>query len=123
MGRQRRLHIGDSWYRVDLLFFHRALRCIVAIDLKHGEFDHADAGQMHPYLNYAREEWTRPGENPPVGLIFCSSRNAALARYGLPGMPNKILAAEYRTALLDEAILAAKLKETREAVRSDPDVT
>lgn len=54
VGRQRRLRVGNAWYRVDLLFFHRALRCLVVIDLKLGELTHADAGQMHLYLNYAR---------------------------------------------------------------------
>jgi predicted nuclease of restriction endonuclease-like (RecB) superfamily len=68
VGCQRRLRIGDEWYRIDLLFFHRKLRCLVVIDLKRGKFTHADAGQMHMYLNYAREHWTRAGENPPVGL-------------------------------------------------------
>ena len=72
IGRQRRLRIGDEWYRVDLLFFHRRLRCLVIIDLKLGKFTHADAGQMHLYLNYAREHWSQPGENPPVGLILCA---------------------------------------------------
>ena len=67
MGRQRRLRVGGRWYRVDLLFYHRSLRCLVVIDLKIGAFTHADAGQMHFYLNYAREHWAREGENPPVG--------------------------------------------------------
>jgi len=58
IGRQRRLRIGGEWYRVDLLFFQRKLRCLVVIDLKVGKFTHADAGQMHLYLNYAREHWT-----------------------------------------------------------------
>jgi hypothetical protein len=70
VGRQRRLRIGDQWFRVDLLFFHRRLRCLVIIDLKLSEFTYADAGQMHMYLNYAREHWTYPGENPPVGLVL-----------------------------------------------------
>ena len=64
VGRQRRLRVGDAWYRVDLLFYHRRLRCLIVIDLKLGKFTHADAGQMHLYLNYAREHWTMPGENP-----------------------------------------------------------
>ena len=79
MGRQRRLRIGDKWYRVDLLFFHRRLRCLVVIDLKSGGFTHADAGQMHLYLNYARAHWGREGENPPVGLVLCSEKDEALA--------------------------------------------
>lgn len=55
LGRQKRLRIGDTWFRVDLLFFHRRLRCLVIIDLKVDKFTYADAGQMHLYLNYARE--------------------------------------------------------------------
>lgn len=102
IGRQRRLRIDDEWFRVDLLLFNRRLRCLVVIDLKIGSFTHADAGQMHMYLNYAREHWTLPGENPPVGLIMCASKGAALARYALDGLPNKVLAAEYRTVLPDE---------------------
>ena len=99
IGRQRRLRIGDEWYRIDLLFFHRKVRCLVVIDLKRGRFTHADAGQMHMYLNYAREHWTHEGENPPVGLILCSQKDEAIARYALDGLPNKILATEYRTVL------------------------
>jgi predicted nuclease of restriction endonuclease-like (RecB) superfamily len=113
IGRQRRLRIGDTWYRVDLLFFHRRLRCLVVIDLKTGRFTHADAGQMHLYLNYAREHWTREGENPPVGLILCAEKDAAVAHYALENLPNKVLAAEYRMTLPDERVLAAEIERTR----------
>lgn len=113
VGRQRRLRIGGEWYRVDLLFFHRKLRCLVIIDLKLGKFIHADAGQMHLYLNYAREHWTNDGENPPVGLILCAQKDHAVAHYALEGLPNKILASEYRTTLPDEKTLATELERTR----------
>jgi len=113
IGRQRRLRIGDEWYRIDLLFFHRRLRCLVVIDLKLGKFSHADAGQMHLYLNYAREHWTLPEENPPVGLILCAQRDDAVARYALDGLPNKVLAAEYRMVLPDERALVEELNRTR----------
>jgi predicted nuclease of restriction endonuclease-like (RecB) superfamily len=113
VGRQRRLRIGGEWYRVDLLFFHRKLRCLVIIDLKLGKFTHADAGQMHLYLNYAREHWTNDNENPPVGLILCAQKDHAVAHYALEGLPNKILASEYRTTLPDEKILATELERTR----------
>ena len=116
MGRQRRLRVGDEWYRVDLLFFHRRLRCLVVIDLKVGKFTHADAGQMHLYLNYAREHWMHEDENPPVGLILCSQKDEAVARYALDGLPNKVMAAEYKTALPDEAILAAEIDRTRQVI-------
>ena len=116
MGRQRRLRIGNRWYRVDLLFYHRGLRCLVVIDLKIGAFSHADAGQMHLYLNYAREHWVREGENPPVGLILCSEKDEALARHALDGLPNNVMAGEYRITLPDEALLAAEIDRTRQAM-------
>ncbi len=113
VGRQKRLRIGDEWFRVDLVFYHRRLRCLVLIDLKLGRFTHTDAGQMHTYLNYAAEHWTGPGENPPVGLILCAQRDEALARYALGNLPNKVMAAEYRMLLPDEKLLAADLENTR----------
>ena len=114
LGRQRRLRIGDQWFRIDLLFFHRRLSCLVIVDLKLGEFTHADAGQMHLYLNYAREHWAYPGENPPVGLILCDKKDEAVAKYALGGLPNKVLASEYQMTLPDEKTLAAELKRTRQ---------
>lgn len=116
MGRQRRLRIGSEWYRVDLLFYNRRLRCLVVIDLKIGRFTHADAGQMHLYLNYAREHWVHDGENPPVGLILCAQKDEAVARYALDGLPNKVMAAEYRTTLPNEDLLALEIDRTREAL-------
>ncbi|HNT27538.1 MAG TPA: PDDEXK nuclease domain-containing protein [bacterium] len=113
IGRQKRLRVGDEWYRVDLLFFHRRLRCLVIVDLKLGKFTHADAGQMHLYLNYAREHWARPDENPPVGLILCARNDESLARYTLENLPNKVMASEYRTALPDEKKLAAEIERTQ----------
>jgi len=121
VGRQKRLRIGDEWYRVDLIFFHRRLRCLVVIDLKRGRFTHADAGQMHMYLNYAREHWTHPDENPPVGLILCAMKNSALAKYALQGLPNKVLAAEYKTVLPDEKLIAEELKKTKKLLEERPD--
>jgi len=113
IGRQRRLRVGSQWFRVDLVLFHRRLRCLVIVDLKLGQLTHADAGQMHLYLNYARAHWMVPGENPPVGLLLCTSKDDAVARYALDGLPNKVLAAEYRTALPDERVIAATLSRTR----------
>ena len=115
IGRQRRLRIGDEWYRVDLLFFHRRLRCLIVIDLKVGKFTHADAGQMHLYLNYAREHWTQPGENPPVGLVLCSEKNEAVARYALEGLPSKVVAREYRLPCPNESA-CAEIEQTRQRI-------
>jgi predicted nuclease of restriction endonuclease-like (RecB) superfamily len=113
IGRQKRLRIGDEWYRVDLVFFHRRLRCLVIIDLKIGRFTHADIGQMHLYLNYAQDNWVQEGENPPVGLILCAQKDEALARYALERLPNKVMASEYRTVLPDEKDIATEIKRTQ----------
>jgi len=118
VGRQKRLRIGNEWYRIDLLFFHRKLKCLVVIDLKVGKFTHADAGQMHLYLNYAKENWTNKDENPPVGLILCAEKDNAVAKYSLEGLPNKVLASEYKLVLPDEKLLAKEVEQTRKLLES-----
>ena len=129
LGRQKRLRIGEQWFRVDLLFFHRRLRCLVIVELKLGDFSYADAGQMHLYLNYARENWMYADENPPVGLILCNRKDEAIAHYALEGLPNKVMAAEYQMVLPDEKLLAAELERTRRTLEqrklssSDPNQT
>ena len=120
LGRQRRLRIDDTWFRIDLVFFHRRLRTIVLVDLKIGRFSYADAGQMHLYLNYAREHWMKPGENPPVGLILCAEKGAAEAHYALDNLPNKVLAAEYQTVLPDEKLIAEELERSRLELENRP---
>src|SRR5262249_51574156 len=105
VGRQKRFGFDYECYRVDLVFYHRRLRCLVIIDLKLDKLTHADVGQMHLYCNYARAHWTLPDENPPVGLILCTGKGAALARYALEGLPNKIMATEYLTALPPHELL------------------
>ena len=118
VGRQRRLRIDQTWYRVDLLLFHRKLRCLVIIDLKLGNLTHADVGQMHMYCNYAKEHWAYPDENPPVGLILCADKGHALARYALDGLPSKVMAANYRTVLPDAELLQKELENTRRLLES-----
>jgi predicted nuclease of restriction endonuclease-like (RecB) superfamily len=109
VGRQKRLRVDDTWLRVDLLFFHRRLRCLVVVELKRGKLTAADAGQINLYCNYAREHWMIEGENPPVGLVLCTEKGAALAKYAFEGLGSKVLTAEYRTILPSEAELAMEL--------------
>jgi predicted nuclease of restriction endonuclease-like (RecB) superfamily len=113
IARQKRLRIGTEWYRVDLVLFQRRLRCLVIIELKVGKFTHADAGQMNLYLNYAREHWTLPDENPPVGLILCSENDNAVAHYALDGLRNTVMAREYQLALPKEKQLAKQIEKMR----------
>ncbi|HXI73082.1 MAG TPA: PDDEXK nuclease domain-containing protein [Verrucomicrobiae bacterium] len=116
VGRQKRLRIGHEWFRVDLVFFHRRLRCLMIIDLKIGALAHTDIGQMNLYCSFAREHWMQPGENPPVGLILCAGRDDDLARYAMEGLQNKMLVREYLTALPKESALVAEIARTREVL-------
>jgi hypothetical protein len=120
VGRQKRLRVGDQWYRVDIIFFHRRLLCLILFDLKLGRFSHADAGQMNLYLNYAREHWTHSDENSPIGLILCSERNDVVAHYALGNMSNRVLAREYRLTLPIEQILVKEISTTRRALQLRP---
>ena len=105
-----------TWCCRVCLCFHRRLRCLILIYLKLNKLTAGDVGQMHLYCNYAREHWTRPDENPPVGLILCAEHRAGVAKYALEGLPNKVLAAQYRTALPSEETLAAELERTRKVL-------
>lgn len=113
VGRQKRLRLDDVWFRVDLVLYHRRLRCLVIVDLKLDKLTHADVGQMNVYLNYAKRHWTHPGENPPVGLILCAAKGAQMAEYAMDGIGNKMLATQYQMELPEPRALARRLIETR----------
>lgn len=85
-ARQKRITFNNKHYRIDLVFYHKILKCNVLIDLKTGEFDHADAGQMNLYLNYYKENEMAEGDNPPVGIILCAAKDETLVRYATAGM-------------------------------------
>ncbi len=113
VARQKRLRVGNKWYRVDLVLYNRRLRCLVIIDLKIGELDHADIGQMLLYTNYANEHWRIEDENPSIGLILCAEKDDALAHYTLENLPNEVLAKEYKTVLPNEKVLVEEIEKTR----------
>ena len=113
VGRQKRLRIGDDWFRVDLVFYHRLLNCLVLIELKVNDFTYADAGQMNMYLNYAKEHWTNKNENAPIGLILCTGGEKTLVKYALQGMSNKILATKYQTKLPSPKLLSQEIEKTK----------
>jgi predicted nuclease of restriction endonuclease-like (RecB) superfamily len=118
VARQKRIRIGDEWYRIDLLLFHRRLRCLMPIDLKIGKFTHADAGQMNLYLNYLRENMMEPGENDPVGLILCSAKNDAVAHYAMGGIKAQVFASHYLTDLPDPETLKQEILTTQHALEA-----
>jgi predicted nuclease of restriction endonuclease-like (RecB) superfamily len=110
VARQKRMHLGSKDYHLDLLFFHRRLRALVAIELKLNRFEPADMGQMEFYLRWLEKYEKRPGENSPIGLILCASKNhedvelVRLSRHG-------IQISEYITQLPPRHLLEKKLHE------------
>jgi len=114
VARQKRITLEGSHYRLDLLLYHRILRCLVAIDLKIGDFTHADAGQMNLYLNYLKAKEKLSGENDPVGIILCTDKRKTVVEYALGGMSNKIFASKYRLQLPDPEVLKTELEHERQ---------
>ncbi|MBN8677738.1 MAG: DUF1016 family protein [Chitinophagales bacterium] len=101
-ARQRRISFDNRHYRIDLVFYHRILKCHVLFDLKIGPFDHADAGQMNLYLNYYRENEMSEGDNLPVGIILCAEKNNALVHYATGNLPQPIFVSKYLLNLPSE---------------------
>ena len=114
IARQKRITLEGSHYRLDLLLYHRILRCLVAIDLKIGEFTHADAGQMNLYLNYLKDKEKLPEENNPIGIILCSDKKRTVVEYALGGMSNKIFASKYKLQLPDPEVLKTEIEHERQ---------
>ncbi|MCU7549867.1 PDDEXK nuclease domain-containing protein [Chitinophagaceae bacterium LB-8] len=117
-ARQKRITFDNTHYRIDLVFYHRVLKCHVLIDLKLGEFSHADAGQMNVYLNYYKENEMEKGDNPPVGIILCAGKNEALVKYATTGLPQKVFVSKYLINLPSEKELEKIiLEEQQKSVR------
>jgi predicted nuclease of restriction endonuclease-like (RecB) superfamily len=101
-ARQKRITVNNQHYYIDLVFYHRILKCHVIIDLKSREFTHADAGQMNFYLNYFRHNEMEKGDNPPVGLLLCTHNDQAEVQYATEGLPNKLFVSRYMLQLPSE---------------------
>ena len=110
IGRQYSMRVDDRDYFLDLLFFHRSLRCLVAIDLKLGAFTAADKGQMDLYLAWLKKHEVRKGEKEPVGLILCSSKRRQHVELLLQGGPHRMQVSEYVTQLPSREVLEERLK-------------
>lgn len=109
IGRQYRMSLGGKHFYLDLLFYHRILKCFVLIDLKRGEIDHQDIGQMNLYLNYFKKEEATEGDNEPVGIILGAYKNHILVEYATNSITNKVLLSKYQLYLPDKELLAKQL--------------
>ena len=115
-ARQKRITVGTEHDRVDLVFYHRKLRCHVLIDLKIRAFRHGDAGQMNYYLNYYRANEMQSGDNPPVGLLLCSDKDETRVEYATAGMDNYLFVSRYLLELPKPEEIQAFLQADRERI-------
>ena len=112
VGRQYRVTINNTHYRVDLVFYHRILRCFVLVDLKLGEVRHDDIGQMNLYLGYFANEENVEGDNPPVGIILSRNKDELLVEYATYGMNSQLFVQKYQLYLPDREALKAEIERT-----------
>jgi len=114
-ARQKRILIGEKYYFIDLVFYHRILKCHVLIDLKIGEFEPGDIGQLNTYLNFFKEEILEPDDNLPVGILLVAEKDQALVKYATAGMDKNLFVQKYLLKLPDVKILQQQFeKELKE---------
>lgn len=118
--RQARLTLDGDHFFADLVFYHVKLKCYVVIDLKVRKLSHADLGQMQLYANYYDREVVSPGDNPTIGLILCTEKNAAVVRYVLGEGNRQIFASRYKLHLPSEAELREELRRELAEVALHP---
>lgn len=113
VGRQKRITIDNEHYYVDLIFYHRMLRCLVLIDLKIGKLTHADVGQMNFYLNYIKDQEMLEDENLPVGIILCTepNRSKVFVEYALGGLSNNVFVSKYKLYLPTKSELEVEIQK------------
>ncbi len=114
VGRQYRITLDNTHFYVDLVFYHRILKCFVLIDLKLEKATHQDIGQMNMYLNYFKAEENKKDDGEPIGIILSAEKDHILVEYALGGITNKLFVSKYRLYLPDKKVLQQKLKELLE---------
>ena len=118
-ARQKRLTIGGEYYFVDLVFYHRVLKCHVLVELKVGAFSHEQLGQLNTYVTYYRAHEMAEGDQPPIGILLCTGKNEALVEYALAGMDNRLFVSRYQLALPEIGVLQRYLDEQRQALEGE----
>ncbi|MDX9942887.1 MAG: PDDEXK nuclease domain-containing protein [Bacteroidales bacterium] len=111
VGRQYRITMDNDHFYIDLVFYHRILRCFVLIDLKTRHVKHYDIGQMNLYLNYFKNEENTEEDNPPIGIVLGADKNDILVEYAIGGISNNIFVSKYQLYLPDKKELENKVKE------------
>lgn len=123
VGQEYRVQVGNSDFYIDLLFYNRALSCLVAIELKIGKFKPEHIGQINFYLEALDRDVKKPNENPSVGLILCASKDDAVVEYALSRSMSPTLVADYTLYLPDKKVLRNKLRELTEIALKTEDMS
>lgn len=110
VGSQQKMNIGGRTYKVDLVFYHRILKCFVLIDLKKGEVQHEDIGQMNFYLNYFREEMNTEGDTEPIGIVLGAYQDKLVMQYALQNITNQVFVSRYQLYFPDREQLEAEFR-------------
>ncbi|WP_198482302.1 PDDEXK nuclease domain-containing protein [Methylotuvimicrobium alcaliphilum] len=110
-ARQKRILIGDEHFFIDLVFYHRILKCHVLVELKLEKFSHENLGQLNTYVNWYRRHMMTEDSNPPVGILLCTDKNHALAEYALAGMGNHLFVSKYLLELPDKQAMQRFIDE------------
>ena len=117
-AQQKCIPIGRQKGFVDLVFYHRILKCHVLIELKVDEFTHENIGQLSTYVSYYRKNMMTGGDNPPVGLLLCTDKDHALVEYALAGIDNKLFVSKYQLELPNKSDLEKFLSQKRRELES-----
>lgn len=112
--RQYRISISGKHFYVDLVFYHRILKCFVLIDLKRGEVTHQDIGQMNLYLNYFKKEANTQGDNPPIGIVLGANKDRVLVEYATESISNQLFVSKYQLYLPNKKSLEYELNKLLE---------
>lgn len=117
IGRQQRIQIAGRIYQIDLVFYHRILKCFVLIDLKRGEITHEDIGQMNFYLNYYREEMNTDGDSDPIGIVLGAYEDKLVMHYALQNITNQLFVSRYQLYLPNREQLEEELRKFLNAAK------
>lgn len=110
IGQQYRLTLNNTHYYIDLVFYHRILKCFVLIDLKQGKVNHQDIGQMNLYLNYFKAEENSDGDAEPIGIVLAADKDEILVEYALGSISNKLFVSKYQLYLPEKEVLKEELR-------------
>lgn len=111
-ARQKRILIGDEYFFIDMVFYHRILKAHILLEVKISPFDHAHVSQLYSYLNYYKAEVMEPDDNPPIGILLVTNKNDALVQYATAGMDEQIFVSKYKLQLPTEQQLKDLILKT-----------